>query len=265
MFITLRIYNINTMQKLALGIEYDGSMYCGWQKQKCNPSIQECVEKALNKITSESVTVCCAGRTDSGVHALEQVIHFETTLKYSKSFWTSGVNHYLPASVCVRWVKLVEKNFHARFSAISRRYRYCIYNSEIRSPFFKKKSWHYKKLLDIHRMSRASQYLLGENDFSAFRASGCQSRSAWRILHNLYIIRLGQHVIVDIEANSFVYRMVRNIVGSLVEVGTGNRPEVWILELLNGRNRSLAGITAPACGLYLVKIKYPEHIFMPYK
>lgn len=256
----INIYNV--MQKLALGIEYDGSMYCGWQKQKYQPSIQNCIERALNKITSESVTVFCGGRTDSGVHALEQVIHFETALKYSETTWTLGVNRYLPSDICVRWVKSVNKNFHARFSAISRRYYYIINNNYIRSAFFFRRTWHYKKLLDIYKMSQAAQYLIGEHDFSAFRASGCQSYSARRNVYHVHVTREGHCVVIDMEANAFVYHMVRNIVGSLVEVGSSNRPIIWILELLNGCNRSLAGITAPAAGLYLAKIKYPDHVFM---
>lgn len=253
------------MNKLALGVEYDGSMFYGWQKQKYKPSIQDCLEKALYKITSEFVTVSCAGRTDAGVHALEQVIHFETTLKYSQSAWTLGVNRYLPSSICVRWVKLVNNDFHARFSAISRRYYYYIYNDYIRSSIFFKKMWHYKKVLDVYKMYKAAQYLIGENDFSAFRASGCQSFSAWRELYHIRIKRIGECVIIDIEANSFLYRMVRNIVGSLVEIGVGHKPEVWMLELLKSCKRSLAGITAPASGLYLAKIKYPDHVFISYK
>lgn len=250
------------MQKLALGIEYDGSMYYGWQRQKYKPSVQGCIENALHQITSESVQVFCAGRTDSGVHALEQVVHFETALRCSRYAWTLGVNRYLPENICVRWVKSVNRSFHARFSAISRRYYYFIYNDYVRSAFFVKNVWHYKKMLDIYKMSRAAQYLIGENDFSAFRASGCQSHSAWRKLYHLHIKRKGQYVIIDIEANSFLYRMVRNIVGSLTEVGSGKRSVIWMQELLNSCKRSSAGITAPADGLYLAQVKYPDCVFM---
>lgn len=253
------------MNKLVLGIEYDGSKFCGWQKQKNKPSIQESIETALNQITSKIIPVFCAGRTDSGVHAIEQVIHFETDLEYTKTAWILGVNRYLPYTICVRWVKLANKNFHARFSAISRRYYYYIYNDYVRSSIFFKKTWHYKKKLDIYKMSKAAQYLLGENDFSSFRSAGCQSSSAVRKLYRLRIIRKGRYVIIDIEANSFLYRMVRNIVGSLVEVGSGKRPESWILELLKNCDRSLGGITAPADGLYLVKIQYPDYVFLSYK
>lgn len=258
---------MNITQKLALGIEYDGSVYCGWQKQKCKPSIQDCIESALIKITSKSIKIFCAGRTDSGVHALEQVIHFETDLKRSNSTWVLSLNYWLPNSICVRWVKLVNQDFHARFSAISRRYFYYIYNDYVRSAIYFKKMWHYKKNLNVCHMSKAAQYLLGENDFSAFQAVGCQSRSSWRNIHHLRVIRRKQCVIIDIKANAFLYRMVRNIVGSLVEVGCGNKPEIWILELLQGCKRSLSKIKilAPANGLYLAQIKYPNHFFITSK
>lgn len=251
------------MQKLALGIEYDGSMYCGWQKQKSTPSIQGCLEYVLEKITLKSTKVFCAGRTDAGVHALEQVVHFETDLKKSNVTWALALNYWLPKNICVRWVKLVNQNFHARFSAISRRYFYYIYNDYTRSAIYFKKMWHYKKVLNIHTMSEAAQYLLGEHDFSAFQTSGCQSSSSWRNIYYLKIIRQGRCIIIDIEANSFLYRMVRNIVGSLVEIGCGNKPEIWMLELLKDCKKKLnkSRITAPANGLYLAKIKYPRHVF----
>lgn len=252
------------MQKLALGIEYDGTLCCGWQRQIDVPSIQGYIENAVKKITDESITVFCAGRTDAGVHALGQVVHFETRSQRSKSEWTLGMNRYLPESICVRWAQLVNEDFHARFSAISRRYCYVINNSCIRSALLFKKTWHYKKYLDINKMCDAAQCLLGENDFSSFRAAGCQSYSARRKLYHVRIIRKGQCIIViDIKANSFVYRMVRNIVGSLVKVGCGERPEIWIAELLKNCNRSLAGVTAPSSGLYLVEVKYPSYFSIP--
>lgn len=255
---------MSIIQRLALGIEYDGSMYCGWQKQQYQPSVQGCVEYALSKITLKSTAVFCAGRTDSGVHALEQVVHFETDLKRSSAIWLASLNYWLPKNICVRWVKLVKKDFHARFSAISRRYIYYIYNDYVRSAIYLKKMWHYKKLLNIYHMSKAARYLLGENDFSAFRSAGCQSNSSWRNIYHLRIIRYKQCVVIDIEANSFLYRMVRNIVGSLTEIGCGNKPEIWILELLKECKRSMfkGSITAPPNGLYLVAIKYPDHVFI---
>ncbi|CAD83185.1 tRNA pseudouridine synthase A [Candidatus Blochmanniella floridana] len=247
------------MQKLVLGVEYDGSMYCGWQKQKCVSSIQSCLEYALSKVSSESILVFCGGRTDSGVHALEQIVHFETQLKCSRSAWTLGVNCHLPNDICVRWVSEVDNSFHARFSAISRRYCYFIYNNRIRSAVFCKRVWSYSRFLDVNKMSKAAQYLLGENDFSVFRSSGSQSCSTNRNIYHLRVIRQGHYVVIDIRANAFLYRMVRNIVGSLVEVGCGNKPVTWILELLKNYRGSLNRITAPASGLYLVEIKYPRY------
>lgn len=254
---------MNAMQKLVLGIEYDGSMYCGWQKQQYQPSIQGCIEYALNKVTSKSIMVFCAGRTDSGVHALEQVIHFETDLRRSNFDWIASLNYWLPNNICVRWIRLGNKDFHARFSAISRRYIYYIYNDYIRSAIYLKKMWHYKKLLNIYSMSKAARYLLGENDFSSFQGAGCQSYSSCRKIYHLRVMRQRRCIVIDIEANSFLYRMVRNIVGSLTEIGCGKKSEIWILELLKGCQKSvfLNKITAPAHGLYLVKIKYPDHVF----
>lgn len=252
------------MQRLALGIEYDGTLYHGWQRQKNLSSIQECIEGILQKITSEKIKIYCAGRTDAGVHALGQVIHFETNVQYSYSAWTFGVNRYLPPSVCVRWVNMVSEEFHARFSAMSRRYFYIIYNNIMRSTVLLEKTWHYKKFLDIYKMLTAGQYLLGENDFSAFRASGCQSYSVRRKVYHVNIIRKDPCIIIiDIKANSFLYRMVRNIVGSLVEIGCGKRPVTWMLRLLKSHDRSLAGVTAPAHGLYLVEVEYPAHFAIP--
>lgn len=251
------------MQKLALGIEYDGTSYCGWQKQKNMPSIQKCIEDALQKITSERIKIYCAGRTDAGVHALGQVVHFETTVQYPWSAWIFGVNRYLPSSVCVRWVNMVNEEFHARLSAISRRYYYIIYNNVVRSSLLLGKTWHYKKFLDVYKMSVAGQYLLGENDFSAFRSSGCQSSSAKRKVYHVRVTRKGRCVLIDIRANSFIYHMVRNIVGSLVDVGCGKKPVTWILRLLKNNDRALAGITAPASGLYLVEVEYPSCFSIP--
>lgn len=251
------------MQKLALGIEYDGSSYCGWQKQKNVSSIQECIENVLFKVTSERIKVYCAGRTDSGVHALGQVIHFETNIQYPWSTWVFSMNRYLPLSICVRWVRLVDKDFHARISAISRRYYYIIYNNFVRSSVLLGKVWHYKKILDIYKMSTAGQYLLGENDFSSFRASGCQSNSTYREIYHLRVTKKSCCILIDIKANAFMYHMIRNIVGSLVEIGCGKKPVMWISELLDNHNRSLAGITAPANGLYLVEVEYPSYFSIP--
>lgn len=249
--------------KLALGIEYDGSAYCGWQQQQKVPSVQACLERALSSVAGEPVTVFCAGRTDSGVHATGQVVHFETRARLPDTAWTLGVNTNLPTDIAVRWVASVAENFHARFSATSRRYRYIIYNHRLRPALLWRGLTHFYHPLDAQKMERAGQCLLGENDFTSFRALQCQSHSPWRTVHHLWVTRQGQYLIVDIKANAFVHHMVRNIVGSLMEVGCGNQPENWIADLLVLRNRTSAGVTAPAAGLYLVEVDYPSSFSLP--
>ncbi|AIU74911.1 tRNA pseudouridine synthase A [Hafnia alvei FB1] len=249
--------------KIALGIEYDGSQYAGWQRQLDAPSVQECLEKALSKVACEPITVSCAGRTDAGVHATGQVVHFETHVARKDAAWTMGVNTHMPKDIAVRWVKSVSEDFHARFSATARRYRYVIYNHRYRQAVLQSGLTHFYHHLDAERMERAGQALLGENDFTSFRASQCQSRTPWRNVSHLKVTRLGDYVIVDIKANAFVHHMVRNIVGSLMEIGCGNQPESWVAELLAAKDRKLAAATAKAAGLYLVSVDYPEHFGLP--
>ncbi|UVK77630.1 MAG: tRNA pseudouridine(38-40) synthase [Sodalis sp. Fse] len=249
--------------KIALGIEYDGSDYHGWQRQLEVPSVQADLERALSKVADEPVTVFCAGRTDAGVHATGQVVHFETHSRRPVDAWTLGVNANLPSKIAVRWMSPVTKDFHARFSANARRYRYMIYNHRLRPALLANGLTHYHQSLNIQKMARAGQCLLGENDFTSFRALQCQSRSPWRNLHHLWVMRQGRYIMVDIKANAFIYHMVRNIVGSLIEVGCGNRPESWIANLLSQRDRTLAVSTAPAVGLYLVEVDYPSRFTLP--
>ncbi|MCR3755828.1 MAG: tRNA pseudouridine(38-40) synthase [Sodalis sp. Psp] len=249
--------------KLVLGIEYDGSAYYGWQRQQEVPSVQERLERALSIVASDLITVFCAGRTDAGVHATGQVVHFETHTRRPDTAWTLGVNANLPADITVRWVASVADNFHARFSATARRYRYIIYNHQLRPALLWRGLAHFYRPLDAQKMERAGQCLLGENDFTSFRALQCRSHSPWRTVHHLRVIRQEQYLIVDIKANAFVHHMVRNIVGSLMEVGCGNQPESWIADLLVLRNRTWAGVTAPAAGLYLVEVDYPSCFSLP--
>ncbi len=249
--------------KFALGIEYDGRFYHGWQKQKEVPSIQSSLEYALSTIANEPITVCCAGRTDAGVHAIGQVAHFETNVQRSADAWLFGINTKLPEDIAVHWVVPVMNDFHARFSAISRSYRYIIYNNHIRPALLKNNITYFSRPLDDKKMERAGQCLLGENDFTSFQTSQCQSHSPRRNMTYLRIIRHGRYLVTDIKANAFVYRMVRNIIGSLMEVGCGNKPEYWIRDLLMLRQRILAGPTAPAEGLYLTEVKYPSHFSLP--
>ncbi len=249
--------------KIALGIEYDGSRYYGWQRQNEVRSVQEKLEKALSQVANEPITVFCAGRTDAGVHGTGQVVHFETTAQRKDAAWTLGVNANLPGDIAVRWVKAVPDDFHARFSATARRYRYIIYNHRLRPAVLSKGVTHFYEPLDAERMHRAAQCLLGENDFTSFRAVQCQSRTPWRNVMHINVTRHGPYVVVDIKANAFVHHMVRNIVGSLMEVGAHNQPESWIAELLAAKDRTLAAATAKAEGLYLVAVDYPDRYDLP--
>lgn len=249
--------------KLALGIEYDGSRYYGWQRQNEVRSVQEKLEKALSKVADHPVVVFCAGRTDAGVHGTGQVVHFETTSPRADAAWTLGVNANLPDDIAVRWVKAVPDEFHARFSATARRYRYVIYNHRLRPAILGNGITHYYHPLDAEKMQRAGQALIGENDFTSFRAVQCQSRTPWRNVMHLNVTRQGPYVVVDIKANAFVHHMVRNIVGSLMEIGTGNQPEEWMATLLAAKDRKLAAATAKAEGLYLVAVDYPSHFALP--
>lgn len=249
--------------KLALGIEYDGSRYYGWQRQQEVRSVQEKLERALTKVANHPVEVLCAGRTDAGVHGTGQVVHFETTSQRKDASWTMGVNTNLPGDIAVRWVKAVPDDFHARFSATARRYRYVIYNQRLRPAILAGGVTHFYHPLDVDRMQRAAQCLLGENDFTSFRAVQCQSRTPMRNVMHVNVTRHGAYVVVDIKANAFVHHMVRNIVGSLMEVGCGNQPEGWIAELLAAKDRKLAAATGRAEGLYLVAVDYPARYELP--
>jgi tRNA pseudouridine38-40 synthase len=249
--------------KLALGIEYDGSRYYGWQRQSEVASVQGCLEQALSKVAAHPVSVFCAGRTDAGVHGTGQVVHFETTSQRKDAAWTMGVNTHLPRDIAVRWVKEVDSDFHARFSATARRYRYIIYNHRYRPAILQQGLTHFYAPLDAERMERAAQCLLGENDFTSFRALQCQSRTPWRNVKHVNVTRYGRYIVVDIKANAFVHHMVRNIVGSLLEIGCGNQSETWMEELLAAKDRTLAAATARAEGLYLVAVDYPERFDLP--
>ena len=239
--------------KIALGIEYDGSRYYGWQRQNEVRSVQEKLEKALSQVANEPITVLCAGRTDAGVHGTGQVVHFETRAQRKDAAWTLGVNANLPGDIAVRWVKHVPADFHARFSATARRYRYVIYNHRLRPAVLSHGVTHFHQPLDAERMQRAAQCLLGENDFTSFRAVQCQSRTPWRNVMHINVTRYGAYVVVDIKANAFVHHMVQEYCrqpdgGRVPE----HQPESWMAELLAAKDRTLAAATAKAEGLYLV-------------
>lgn len=251
--------------RIALGIEYEGAGYYGWQAQKNNlPTIQAHVEKALAKVANESIALFCAGRTDANVHAKSQVAHFDTKAKRHIDAWIWGTNSYLPANIVIRWAKQVDYHFHARFSAVSRRYRYIIYNHPIRPAIQHTGiTWCYYPL-DIHKIKIAAQYLLGEQDFSSFRASQCNSKSPMRNVMDFQIERYGDYVIFEIEANAFLHHMVRNIAGVLMKIGAGFQEPTWMKAVLEAKSRRAAAETAPAEGLYLIQIKYPDTYQLPF-
>lgn len=249
--------------RIALGIEYDGSKYFGWQRQQEVVSVQQCVETALSKIADQSIEIFCAGRTDAGVHATGQVVHFDVKCERRMAAWTLGVNSQLPEDIAVRWAKIVEPDFHARFSATARQYRYIIYNSPYRGAILGRGISHYHGHLNESLMHRAGQCLLGEHDFTSFRAVQCQSRSPFRCVHHLDVVRKGDFVIIDIKANAFVHHMVRNIAGSLIEVGQAKHPPEWIDDVLALKDRTKAAATAKPQGLYLVAVDYPASFDIP--
>ncbi len=251
------------MIKYAACIEYDGTNYCGWQRLKDAPSVQEEVEKALSRVANHQIALSCSGRTDSGVHGIGQVVHFESDAVRNEKAWRMGCNTNLPDNIALRWIQPIDDSFHARFSAQSRRYRYIIVNHKIRPAILHKKVCWYRDALDENRMHDAAQLLLGENDFSSFRAAACQAKHAMRELQSITVSREGKYVYVDIVANAFLHHMVRNIVGSLFEVGDGRRKPEWFSELLRVKDRRQAGITAPACGLYFVSVEYPAEFILP--
>ncbi len=248
------------MQHLALGIEYDGSSFHGFQRQKNVASIQATLETALSRVADRPVGVVAAGRTDTAVHATGQVIGFVTSNERPLSAWIRGTNSHCPAAVKVRWAQEVDSGFHARYSATARRYLYVYYEAETDSPLLAGLAVRERRLND-EAMHRAARSLLGEHDFSAFRGARCQSQSSHRCVHNISVHRAGSFVVVDIVANAFLLHMVRNINGCLVEIGAGRRPESWLAELLACRDRRQGAKTAPPGGLYLVSVTYPERSF----
>jgi len=249
--------------RIALGIEYDGTAYNGWQRQKIGRGVQELVENALSKVADHPVTVVCSGRTDTGVHASGQVIHFDTAAERSEQSWTLGTNSQLPEDINVSWARSVCADFNARFRATSRTYRYLILNSRVRSSLFRHRVWCVHEPLQEREMQLAADYLLGEHDFSAFRAAGCQASTAIRTLSCLDVRRYGNWLAITVTANAFLQHMVRNITGTLVAVGKGERSPHWMREILAGQDRTVAGIAAPAQGLTLVQVIYPESFAIP--
>lgn len=249
--------------RLALGIEYDGTDFLGWQRLSHGPTVQASLEKALTRVADHEVNVVCAGRTDSGVHAHCQVAHFDTHAERSMRAWALGASSASPRGISVIWARPVADTFHARHQARGRRYRYIILNRMVRPALEARYVTWERHALDASRMHEAAQALIGEHDFSAFRAIACQAPHARRDVRQIQVTRDGDHVLVDIQANAFLHHMVRNIVGSLLVVGRGERETGWMAELLQGRDRSAAGPTAPSSGLSFIGPLYPAAWGLP--
>tara|TARA_R110001599_G_scaffold353870_1_gene601264 strand:- start:48307 stop:49125 length:819 start_codon:yes stop_codon:yes gene_type:complete len=251
--------------RVVCRIEYDGRHYSGWQSQPqlTVTTVQDTLEQALSAVANIAVKVACAGRTDTGVHGFAQIIHFDAPVARSAKAWVLGANANLPFDVRVHWAVVADNSFHARFSALARRYRYVIANTPVRpAQLVGQVTWQ-RRALDHHLMHSAAQQLLGERDFSAFQAASCQSKTPMRNVHSVVVSRQRDLLVVDIKANAFLHHMVRNIVGSLMAVGIEREPPAWIGQLLEGRDRTVAAETAPADGLYLVEVEYPQQFALP--
>lgn len=249
--------------RIALGVEYDGSAFHGWQVQPGGGTVQDALQAALREIAGVPVDVVCAGRTDAGVHATGQVVHFDAPVERPLSAWVRGVNTFLPPAVAVRWAQPVADDFHARFAAFGRRYRYLLLNRPQRPGVWHGRAGWYHHALDAAAMQRAADHFVGEHDFSAFRAAECQAKSPVKTLRRAEVRRVGDLVVFDFEASAFLHHMVRNMVGSLVYVGQGKHAPGWIAELLDERDRRRAAPTFAAAGLYLVGVDYEAHWGLP--
>jgi tRNA pseudouridine38-40 synthase len=249
--------------RIALGIEYDGTDFLGWQRLSHGATVQGAVEAALSSVADEPVQVTCAGRTDAGVHARCQVVHFDTTAQRSERGWRMGTNSLLPDSIAVRWAKPVSDDFHARFGARARCYRYTMLNRHVRPALDARYVCWERVPLDVEAMHEAAQVLVGEHDFSAFRTAACQARSPMRCVHEIRVARQGERVTVTLRANAFLHHMVRNIVGSLRVIGRGEQPPGWLADVLAGRDRNKAGPTSAAQGLLFVGPLYPAQDGLP--
>lgn len=249
--------------RIALGIEYDGTAYNGWQRQRTGIGVQSRVEQALSLIANEAIEICCAGRTDSGVHATGQVAHFDTTSERSDHGWLLGLNSNLPDDINATWVKPVDDSFHSRFSATARSYRYLILNRLARSALNAHRAWWVHQSLDEQIMHASAQVLLGRHNFSAFRAAGCQASTPDREVSSIAVKRQGDWVMLEITANAFLQHMVRNIMGSLLAIGCGDESPDWLISVLDSRDRRHGGIAAPPHGLTLVRVDYPAEFEIP--
>ncbi len=251
------------MVRIAVGVEYDGGAYAGWQAQGSLPTLQRTLEHALGQVAAEPVSLTCAGRTDAGVHAAGQVAHFETSATRSLRGWVLGANTELPRDISVTWARPVPSHFHARYSAEARTYRYLILTRAARPALLSGRAAWSHRALDAERMHLAAQSLLGEQDFSAFRAAECQAKSPVRRMERLQVERRGAYVLIEATANAFLHHMVRNIAGLLIAIGRGDAAVEFAREVLVGRDRTRNAATAPAAGLYLLSVRYPPAFGIP--
>jgi len=251
------------MMRIALGVEYDGTAFHGWQFQGDVRSVQETLQGALGKVADHTLTVHCAGRTDTGVHATGQVVHFDTSARRPPRSWLLGANVNLPDDVNLLWVREVADDFHARFCAIGRHYRYLILNRPTRSALWRGRATWIHQPLDEQAMQRAAQALVGTHDFSSYRALACQAKHPRRTIHRIQVSRQGDRVTIEVHANAFLHHMVRNIAGVLLAIGKGDRDEGWAREILELRDRTRGGVTAPPQGLYLTRVDYPRKFSLP--
>ncbi len=250
--------------KIVLGIEYVGHSYYGWQRQKICPTVQQTLELSLSQIANETINVVCAGRTDTGVHAIQQVVHFETNASRKSHGWVLGTNTKLPTDIAVTWAKNIDDDFHARFSAERRTYQYLILNRSARPAILNGLATWVPYQLNLETMQLAAKFFIGVKDFTSYRAIACQAASPIRTVYDLTIEKWSDFFLVTICANAFLHHMVRNIVGVLIEIGRGKKNVVWAQEVLLARSRLVGGMTAPADGLYLTHIQYPKHFGIPY-
>ena len=251
------------MMRFAVGVEYDGTAYAGWQTQQSARSVQQVAEAAFSRIAAQPVALICAGRTDAGVHARWQVAHFDTNTTRTLRAWLLGSNSELPPDVSIPWVRPVPMHFHARYTAQARTYRYVILNRATRSAFAVNRAACIFRPLDHERMAEAATVLVGSHDFSAFRSAECQANSPIRNVEKLTVVRQGEWVLIEVTANAYLHHMMRNIAGLLIAIGRGDAPPSWAREVLDGRDRKRNAATAPAEGLYLWGVRYPAVFGLP--
>ncbi len=245
------------LNRIALGIAYDGRPWQGWQKQPHGQTVQDTLERALQAFVGASVNTVCAGRTDTGVHGLNQVVHLDTTVNRPSESWVRGTNAHLPDSISVQWAQAVPSEFHARFSATARSYTYVILNTRVRHPMWQGRAGWVFQPLNVDAMRKAAHCLVGEHDFSSFRSSQCQAKSPVRTLHKLEITQQGPRIVVQLQANAFLHHMVRNIMGALVQVGQEREPISYVAKVLEARDRTQGAPTFSPDGLYLTDVTYP--------